>query len=111
MFRRLAVMLAAPVLTLAYIAEVDARIPLNSLPLTQAIESYQRETGYYPESLDALIPKHLAALPDVRFSVTQPLITYRITNGKPYLVIPSAMGDMFAQFEYDFEAHHWMHQP
>lgn len=29
---------------------------------------------------------------------------------KPYLAIPSAMGDMFAQFEYNFEAKVWMHQ-
>ena len=109
-FRRLAVMLLVPALTLAYVAKVDERIPANALPLTQAIESFQRETGHYPESLDALIPKHLAALPDVRFSVTQPLISYRITEGNPYLAIQSALGDMFAQFEYDFKAKVWTHQ-
>lgn len=109
-FRRLTVMLALPALTLAYVSEVDLRIPKNATPLTQAIESFQRETGDYPESLEALVPKHLAEFPDVRFSVIQPVITYRVTDRKPYLAIPSAMGDMFAQFEYNFETRAWIHQ-
>ena len=109
-FRRLVVMLVVPVLTLAYVAEADQRIPQNATPLTQAIESFQRETGDYPESLEALVPKYLAELPEVRFSVFQPVITYRVTDGKPYLAIPSAMGDMFAQFEYNFEKNEWQHQ-
>lgn len=107
--RRLAVMLVATALTLAYVAEVDQRIPGNAATLTQAIESFQCETGHYPESLQALIPKHLTKLPDVRFSVVQPSITYRVSEGKPHLAIPSAMGDMFADFEYDFEAKVWKH--
>ena len=73
------------------------------------IESFKRETGDYPDSLEALIPKHLAELPEVRFSVFQPEITYRIRDGKSHLAIPSAMGDMFAQFEYNFETKVWMH--
>jgi hypothetical protein len=108
--RRLMVMLAVTSLTLAYVAEVDKRIPGNAAPLALAIEFFQRETGHYPESLEALVPKYLTELPDVRFSIVQPLITYRITNGKPYLAIPSVMGDMFAQFEYDFETKNWLHQ-
>jgi len=110
-FRRLAVMLVVPTLTLAYVSKVDEQMPENAMPITRAIESFRSDTRHYPESLDALIPKHLAALPDVRFSVVQPLITYRITNGKPHLAIPSAMGDMFSQFEYDFETKAWIHQP
>ncbi len=109
-FRRLAVMLVVPLLTLAYVSEVDQQIPQNSTPLTQAIESFKRETGDYPDSLEALIPKHLAELPEVRFSVFQPEITYRIRDGKSHLAIPSAMGDMFAQFEYNFETKKWQHQ-
>ena len=109
-FRRLAVMLVVPVLTLAYVSEVDQLIPENATPLAQAIESFQRETRHYPGSLEALVPKHLAELPEVRFSVIQPVITYRITDGKPHLTIPSAMGDMFAQFEYNFDTRVWIHQ-
>lgn len=107
--RRLAIILVLPVLMLAYVSYVDKQVPENAAPLIQAIESFQLATGRYPESLDALIPKHLAILPDVRFSVIQPLITYRMTDGKPYLAVPSAMGDMFAQFEYDFETKVWKH--
>ncbi len=108
-FRRLSIMLAIPGMTLAYIGKIDQRIPENALPLTQAIESFHRETGRYPESLDDLMPKYLAELPDIRLSVTQPLITYRMTDGKPYLSIPSAMGDMFAIYEYNFGTRVWMH--
>ncbi len=108
-FRHLGVMLVVPVLTLAYVSEVDQRIPENATPLTQAIESFQRETGDYPESLEALVPKYLTELPDVRLSVVQPLISYRISNGTPHLAIPSVMGDMFAEFEYDFDTKVWMH--
>ena len=109
-FRSLTVMLVLPSLTLAYVSEVDEKIPGNATPLAQAIESFRRDTGNYPESLEALIPKHLEELPDVRFSVVQPPITYRITDGKPYFAIPSAMGDMFAQYEYNFETKVWIHQ-
>ncbi len=108
--RRLAVILVVPALTLAYVSKVDEQIPVNAAPLAQTIESFRRDTGRYPESLEVLIPEHFTELPNVRFSVVQPRITYRFSDGKPYLAIPSAMGDMFAQFEYDFEARVWKHQ-
>ena len=108
--RRLAVMLFVPALTLAYVARVDEQIPQNAIPIIQAIESFQRDRGYYPESLESLVPNHLAEIPDVRLSFVQPLIFYEVTDGKPYLAIPSAMGDMFAQFEYDFVARSWKHK-
>lgn len=108
-FRRFAIILMLPVLTLDYIYHIDERIPENATPLIQAIESFRLETGQYPESLAALIPNQLAELPKLRFSVMQPLTTYRVKDGKPYLAIPSAMGDMFAQFEYNFETKVWKH--
>ncbi len=108
--RRLAVMAVVPALVLAYVSLVDRQIPGNATSLTQAIESFQRDTGHYPESIELLIPNHLAEVPNVRFSFIQPQITYRITDGKPFLAIPSAMGDMFAQFEYSFDTKSWMHQ-
>lgn len=107
--RRLAIILVLPVLTLSYVSHVDEQIPENATSLIEAIDSFRLATGRYPESLEALIPKHLAQLPDVRFSVIQPQITYRMTDGKPYLAVPSAMGDMFAQFEYDFATKVWKH--
>lgn len=57
-----------------------------------------------------LIPKQLEKIPNVRFSLFEPPIIYRISDGIPYLAIPSAMGDMFSQFEYDFEAKVWTQQ-
>jgi len=107
--RRLAIMLLVPALTLVFVSWGDRQIPVRAAPLVQAIDNFRRDTGHYPESLEALIPGHLSELPDVRFSVFEPAITYRIHAGKPYLAIPSAIGDMFAQFEYDFEANVWVH--
>lgn len=109
-FRRLAILLVVPILVLVCVSHLNNQIPLNATPLTWAIETFHHDNGYYPESLDTLTPKYLARLPDVRFSVFEPPITYRFTDGKPYLVIPSAMGDMFAQFEYSFEDKVWRHQ-
>lgn len=108
--RRLVILLAVPALTLAVVSHLDKQIPANATPLIIAIETFRHDTGHYPESLDKLIPKQLAKIPNVRFSLFEPPIIYRITDGIPYLAIPSAMGDMFAQFEYDFEAKVWMHQ-
>lgn len=108
--RRLTVMVLVPVLTLMYVFQVDAQIPSNAAPIANAIESYHVDTGQYPVSLDGLPPKYLSAIPDLRFSVIQPRITYRVTDGKPYLSIPSAAGDAFAQYEYDFDAKVWKHQ-
>lgn len=108
-FRRLAVMLVVPASTLTYVFQADEQIPVNAAPLIEAIESFRLETEHYPESLEAIIPKHLAKIPEVRFSVIQPLITYKIKDGKPSLAIPSARGDMFAQYKYDFETKAWIH--
>ena len=30
-------------------------------------------------------------------------VTYRVTDVKPYFSIPSARGDAFAKYEYDFD--------
>ncbi len=109
-FRRLAILLVVPALTLASVSCADKQIPDNAIPLVRAIETFRDDTGSYPESLDALIPKYLEKLPDVRFSFFEPAMVYRITDGKPHLAIPSAMGDMFAQFEYDFETKTWTHR-
>lgn len=107
--KRLVVMVVVPALTLVYIFHIDTQIPDNSKPITAAIESFRVETGRYPETIEALTPKHLANIPDVKFSLIQPQITYRVTDGKPYLAIASAKGDQFAKYEYDFEAWTWKH--
>jgi membrane-bound metal-dependent hydrolase YbcI (DUF457 family) len=106
--RRLAVMLLMPLMALTYVSQVDQKIPKNATPITIALESFRLETGNYPDTLETLIPKHLAKMPTLRFSIVQPHVTYRVTNGKPYLSLPSAMGDMFAIFEYNFETKVWI---
>jgi hypothetical protein len=108
-WRRLVVMVLVPVLTIVFVFQVDRLIPENATPISKAIESFRLETGHYPDSLEMIIPKHLAKIPDVRLSFIQPQVTYRVTDGKPYLAIPSAAGDAFAIYEYDFETKAWKH--
>ena len=108
--RRLAVMVLVPAMTLVYVMKVDQRIPENATAITNAVESFQAENGRYPESLEMLTPKHLEKIPRVRFSIIQPHVVYRITDGKPFLAIPSAVGDAFAQYEYDFHSKVWVHR-
>ena len=108
-WRRLVVMVAVPCMAMSYVSRIDQLIPENATPITKAIESFLFENGHYPASLEMLTPKHLAKIPDVRFSLIQPKVTYRVTNGKPYLTIPSATGDVFAIYEYDFETKTWKH--
>ena len=108
--RKLAVMVLVPIVSLIHVFEVDKQVPVKAAPITKAIESFHLETGHYPDSLELLTPKHLSRLPDLRPSLIQPRITYRVTDGKPYLAVPSAAGDAFAKYEYNFETKIWEHQ-
>lgn len=108
--RRLAVMVLVPIASLIHVYKVDEQVPANAAPITKAIESFRLETGHYPDSLELLTPKHLSRLPDLTPSLIQPRVIYRVTDGKPYLAIPSAAGDAFSRYEYDFETKIWEHQ-
>lgn len=106
---RLSIAVLIPAVTLGYVFTIDKQIPTNAMPIVKAIESFRAEEGHYPTTLEALRPGHLVELPSVRATVFQPQITYRVTDGKPYLAIPSADGDAFAAHEYDFTAKAWAH--
>jgi len=108
-WRQLAIMVLVPAVTIVFALQVDKQIPVNATPITNALESFREETGHYPETLEALAPKLLVNIPDVRFSLVQPQINYRVSEGKPYLTIPSVAGDMFAMYEYDFGSKTWKH--
>ena len=103
-------MLLVPLLVLNHVFEIDKQIPGNAKPITQAIESFRLQTGQYPDSLEVLTPKYLTSIPDLNFSLSQPKVAYHLTDGKPYLAVPSARGDVFAHYEYDFEAKVWIHR-
>jgi membrane-bound metal-dependent hydrolase YbcI (DUF457 family) len=108
--RKLVILLLVPVFMLVYVDKVDEKIPGNAKPILQAIESFRLATAQHPASLDVLTPTHLAEMPNLRFTLEQPLVTYRLTEGKPYLSIPSAWGDALAKYEYNFESKAWKHQ-
>ena len=108
--RRLVVMLLMPMLVLNYVFENDKQIPGNAKPVTQAIEYFRLQTGQYPDSLEVLTPKYLTSIPDLNFSLSQSKITYHVTDGKPYLAVPSARGDAFACYEYNFDTKVWIHR-
>lgn len=107
-FRQLAITMLVPMLSLTYILKSDDQIPKNATPIVEAIESYRIETGHYPDTLEALAPKHLAKIPELNYLLVQPRITYRLNDGKPYLEISAAAG-AFAHFEYDFAFKVWNH--
>lgn len=107
--KRLSIAVLIPTVTLAYVFTVDKQIPKYAMPIVKAIESFRAEEGHYPPTLEALRPGYLVKVPSVRATVFQPQIRYRVTDGKPYLAIPSADGDAFAAHEYDFSANAWVH--
>jgi hypothetical protein len=106
--RRLAITVLVPMLSLTYILKSDDQITTNAIPIIEAIESFRIETGHYPDTLEALSPKHLAKIPELNYLLVQPRITYRLSDGKPYLQISAAAG-AFAHFEYDFAFKVWNH--
>lgn len=108
-WRQLAVMLSVSFATVALVFQLDKQIPNRATPIATAIETFRTETGQYPGSVEILVPKYLAEVPVLRFCVIQPQVWYGVRGGKPALKIPSARGDQFASYEYDFEAKAWMH--
>ena len=106
--RRLTIMVLVPLLCVMYVLKSDDQITTNAAPIVAAIESFRVENGQYPDKLESLTPKHLVKIPKLNYLLVQPRVTYRMTNGKPYLAISAAAGG-FAHFEYDFEAKVWNH--
>ena len=107
-WRRLAVMVSVPAATIALVFHLDEQTPINAAPIAKAIETFRTDAGHYPESLEMLMPKYLAEVPMLRLCVLQPGIWYGNIDGKPYLRIPSARGDQFANYEYDFATKAWL---
>lgn len=107
--RRLAVTALMATLALVYVFQTDARIPDNATPIVLALDAFYRETGRYPDSMDEIVPTHLRAIPTLKASIVQPPVRYRMWHGQPRLTIPSAKGDAFAAYEYDFTTRVWVH--
>lgn len=107
--RWLAVIGVSSILSPNYVFALDARIPHNAAPITQAVENYYAKTGSYPETLDLLVSQYLPRIPDLRFAVVQPRVQFSLMDGAPLLSIDSAAGDAFAKHEYDFTSRTWRH--
>lgn len=109
LWRRLVVLGSIAFSTYAAVSQTDKLTPVMATPIAQAIELYKKETGNYPVTLDELSQKYLVDLPSVRAAIYQPKISYVLNDGSPRLVIPSAVGDAFASYEYNFGAKAWEH--
>lgn len=109
LWRRVVVVGAVSTVSLAVIMQTDKLTPSMATPLAKAIEQYKSDTGNYPATLAELSPKYLAELPAVRMALSQPDISYEVQDGRPRLAIPSANGDGFACYEYNFESRAWVH--
>ncbi len=108
-WRRAAVLVVVPTLTIAVIFHTDKLAPEMADPIAKAIESFKQETGSYPGSLATLSPKYLPSVPAVRVAVFQPGVICRVREGRPYLAVPSAAGDAFSVYVYSFEDKGWTH--
>lgn len=109
LWRRLIVLGSVAFITSAIVSQADKMTPALATPIAEAIAQYRTDTGRYPVALAELSPKHLASLPAVRVALIQPSISYMVNEGQPRLAIPSARGDAFANYEYNFEAKKWAH--
>lgn len=109
LWRRLVVLGAVAIITDTAVSQTDKLTPGMATPIAEAIVQYKSDTGKYPEILAAIRPKYLVDLPAVRAALIQPAISYRVRDGRPRLAIPSARGDAFANYEYDFETKIWVH--
>jgi hypothetical protein len=107
-WRRFTIWLAMSFATAFLMYAVDGRLQGRAAPIATAIEAFKTETGHYPESLDILVPRFLAEVPTLRYSLIQPKIAYGVREGKPYLKIPTVSGDPFANYEYDFDKKVWI---
>ncbi len=107
--RRVVVLVAVSAMAVAVIKQTDKLTPSMAAPIAKAIEDFKQETGAYPDTLVALSPKYLPDLPAVRVAVIQPEVIYRVKEGLPYLAVPSALGDAFSKFEYNFGTMRWEH--
>lgn len=97
--RRVVVMIVVSILTIAVAFRTDKPDPNMASPITKAIEDFKHEFGVYPDALAALCPKHMSSLPEVRGALIHPEVLYRVIDGIPYLIIPSASGDLFSDYE------------
>jgi membrane-bound metal-dependent hydrolase YbcI (DUF457 family) len=104
--RQLAITLVVALLSVMYVLKSDDQITTNAAPIVAALESFRVENGQYPNTLEALPPKHLASVPKLNYLLVQQQITYGVADEKPYLRISAAAG-AFAHFEYDFAAKVW----
>ncbi len=109
LWRRLVVLGSIAVSTFVVVSQTDKLTPSMATPIAQAIEQYKNDNGNYPATLADLSPKYLADLPSVRAAIRQPTINYVVRGGRPRLVIPSAVGDAFASYEYNFKTKSWVH--
>lgn len=109
LWRRLIVLGSIALITNSAVSQTDKLTPGMATPIVEAVAQYKTETSKYPATLADLSPKYIAELPAVRAAVIQPPITYTVRDGRPRLAIPSARGDAFANYEYDFEAKAWVH--
>jgi len=86
--------------------EAFSKLQIRMAPLVEAIESYHRDTGDYPEDMNALVPKYLAKLLDTQMGRYTNYNYYvgdraRSFYSNPWIIeIPVGYGMGFDQFYY-----------
>jgi hypothetical protein len=87
-------------------AEAFSKLQSRMTPLVNAIESYHRDTGAYPEELNRLVPKYLVKLPDTQMGKFTNYNYYvgrseaKFCNNPWVIEIPCGFGIGFYQLYY-----------
>lgn len=104
--RNIGIYIGAVVIAVAYINVNNNNARQRAGPVIAAVEAYQAKHRRYPETLEALVPQFLPAIPRARFTWMAGDYVYRNRDGMPYLMysrIPP-----YSVSQYDFGKGVWI---
>jgi hypothetical protein len=81
---------------------------LAGQPIVSAVEKYCSDTGSYPESLSALVPKYLAAVPDTPDLSKDKFTGWDYTRTTNGLVVSYALRYYLGKGGVEYEPPNWM---
>jgi hypothetical protein len=93
------------VATVHFCSWLDDLAQRHSQPVIDAIDRYHADTGSYPQSLEVLMPRYIAALPELKPVANQPKLEYRMVEAQPELSFRT--GFAFSIRVYEFANRSW----
>ncbi len=105
--RNIGIYIGAVVIVVAYININNNNARQRAEPVIAAVNAYQAQHRRYPDTLEALVPQFLPAVPRARFTWVAGEYVYRNRDERPYLMysrIPP-----YSVSQYHFETGAWRH--